>query len=215
MGSDCASSLQTDYGVDAQRCFVTLAPQDTEQWTPAPAEDRHALALLFVGNDFVRKGGDFLLNLYSDRLRDTCTLTIASNDARVGDRQLPQGVTWIQGRSRDQLLSIYRQHDLLVLPTRQDFMPQVLAEALTTGLPCIATDVGAICDLVRDGETGFLMHWDATAGEWADRILQLATAGDDLRRMSISARRFAEEFLSVERFEALMSGVVERLGAMR
>jgi hypothetical protein len=59
------------------------------------------------------------------------------------------------------------------------------------------------------------MHWDATAGEWADRILQLAASGDDLRRMSISARRFAEEFLSVERFEALMSGVVERLGAMR
>ena len=63
----------------------------------------------------------------------------------------------MRGRSRDQLVQIYQQSDVFLFPTQQDYMPQVLAEALSTGLPCIANNVGAIRDLVRDGETGFLM----------------------------------------------------------
>jgi glycosyltransferase involved in cell wall biosynthesis len=211
LGSDCAASLQRDYGVSSERCFVTLAPQDLKSWTPAPRNYAPPLRLLFAGNDFARKGGDFLLDLYAERLTPACTLTIASNDPALSGRQLPPGVEWLRGRNREQLLEVYRASDVFVFPTRQDYMPQALAEALAAGLPCLASDVGGIRDLVHDGQTGFLMPVDAPAELWAEHLHRLATHPAELRRMSECARRFAEENLDFNRFSELIAEVVERL----
>jgi glycosyltransferase involved in cell wall biosynthesis len=211
MGSDCAEALERDYGVDPGRCFTTLAPQDLRSWNAPDRDYRKPLKLLFVGNDFVRKGGDFLLQLYSDHLAGAWTLTIASMEPAAAARQLPEGVTWLSGRNRDQMLEIYRAHDVFLLPTRQDFMPQVLAEALATGLPCFATDVGGIRDLVRDGETGFLMPSGAPPSTWASRLHDLGANPAEIRRLSIQARSFAEERLGLDRFENLVRQTVDLL----
>jgi len=211
MGSDCAEALERDYAVEPDRCFVTLAPQDLGLWKAAARDYRRPLKLLFAGNDFVRKGGDFLLQLYADHLAGAWTLTIASNDPTVATRQLPKGVTWLRGRNCDQMLDVYRAHDVFLLPTQQDYMPQVLAEALATGLPCLAADVGGIRDLVRDGETGFLMPPAAPASAWAERLRGLADNPAEIRRLSILARQFAEERLGLDRFENLVRQTVSLL----
>jgi glycosyltransferase involved in cell wall biosynthesis len=213
LGSDCAASLQRDYGVSPQRCFVTLAPQDLVSWAPSPRSYAPPLRLLFVGNDFARKGGDFLLHLYAERLTPACTLTIASNDPWLSGRQLPPGVEWLRGRNREQLLEVYRSSDVFVFPTRQDFVPQVLAEALAAGLPCLASDVGGIRDLVHEGQTGFLMPFDAPAERWAELLHRLANQPAELARLSASARQFAEQRLGSDRFERLIGDVIQRLRA--
>lgn len=211
MGSDCAEALQRGYGVEPERCFTTLAPQDIGLWNCARREYRNPLKLLFAGNDFARKGGDFLLNLYSEHLAGSWLLTIASNDAAIAARRLPKGVEWLRGMNRDQMLEVYRRHDVLVLPTQQDYMPQVLAEALAAGLPCLATDVGGIRDLVRDGETGFLMPWGAPASAWAQRLQDLAGNVAEIQRLAMRARQFAEEHLGLDRFKDLVRRTVDRL----
>jgi glycosyltransferase involved in cell wall biosynthesis len=217
MGSDCRDSLEQDYRIRREQCFVTLAPQDTDWWTPdfRRTEPGSRLRLLFVTNDFERKGGDFLLELYSRHLADTCTLTIASNDPVLESRTLPTGVEWLRGRGREQLLEIYRSSDLFVFPTKQDFMPQVIAEALATGTPCIANDVGGTRDLVQDGSNGYLMSPDATHQEWNQRIQRLFQNRAELERMSREARRFAEEKLSLERFQDTLRRVTSGLFASR
>jgi glycosyltransferase involved in cell wall biosynthesis len=43
------------------------------------------------------------------------------------------------------------------LPTLGDCLPMVLAEAAAAGLPLVATNVGAIHEIVRSGETGDLV----------------------------------------------------------
>ncbi|MBV8847524.1 MAG: glycosyltransferase family 4 protein [Bryobacterales bacterium] len=213
MGSDCADALTQDYGVPLERRFITLAPQDLSTWKPAGRIYAPPMQLLFVANDFSRKGGDFLLRLYSGHLSHTCKLTIASNDASIESRILPAGVTWLRGRTRDELLKVYQQSHLFLFPTQQDYMPQVLAEALATGLPCMANDVGGIRDLVRDGETGFLMSLAAPPGKWADKILSLAENPATLRRLSANARTLAEEGLDLTGFEDLIRAVIDRLGS--
>jgi glycosyltransferase involved in cell wall biosynthesis len=213
LGSDCAASLQRDYGVSPERCLVTLAPQDLESWKPAPRSYAPPLRLLFAGNDFARKGGDFLLRLYSEHLAGGCTLTIASNDSALSGRQLPAGVEWLRGRNREQLLEVYQASDVFVFPTRQDYMPQVLAEALAAGLPCLASDVGGIRDLVHEGETGFLMPLDAPTERWAAHLRRLAADPAELVRLSAGARRFAEQKLGLDRFQRLIGEVIERLRA--
>ncbi len=215
LGSDCADSLQRDYHVSPERCFVTLAPQDLECWRPAPRTCAPPLRLLFAGNDFARKGGDFLLRLYSEHLIGTCTLTIASNDSALSGRPLPAGVEWLRGKNREQLLEVYQASDVFVFPTRQDYMPQVLAEALAAGLPCVATDVGAVRDLVLEGQTGFLLPFDAPMERWAERLHRLAGDPAELTRLSTGARQFAEQNLSLDRFERLIANRIEGLNHAR
>lgn len=47
--------------------------------------------------------------------------------------------------------------DLFVLPSYIENSPNVLCEAMSLGLPCIATDVGGVSSILKDGETGFLV----------------------------------------------------------
>jgi glycosyltransferase involved in cell wall biosynthesis len=212
MGSDCADALEREYGVNRKHCYITLAPQDLELWKPGAGEHcPPPLRLLFVGNDFVRKGGDFLLRLYTQYLSEFCTLAIASNDSALEQYTLAPGVEWLRGRNREQLLQVYRSSDLFVFPTQQDYMPQVLCEALATGVPCMANDVGGIRDLVHDGETGFLMSCEDSAERWAERLRFLNSHPEEIRRMSASARSFAERNLDLTGFEKLVTQIIDRL----
>ena len=211
MASDCADSLKRDYGVDPKRCLITLTPQDTEWWAAPRRGFGPPWRALFVGNDFDRKGGDFLLRLYQERLAETCTLTIVSNDPALASRKLPRGVEWIRGAAREQVRRAYWNSHVFLFPTRQDFAPQVLAEASAAGLPVLATGVGGVPDLVRDGESGFIFPLEASVEEWAERIHRLFAEPETLRQMSDQARRFAQEHLSLERFDRIVSEVVDRL----
>jgi glycosyltransferase involved in cell wall biosynthesis len=211
MGSDCADALIERYGVSRDRCFITLAPQDLSVWKPAARQYAPPMRLLFVTNDFARKGGDFLLRLYSGHLSNVCNLTIASNDPALDNRALPANVELLRGCSRDELLKVYQQSDLFLFPTQQDYMPQVLAEALATGLPCMAHDIGGIRDLVQDGETGYLMQPGDPPERWADRIGSLLENPAKLRGLSVGARKFAEASLNLTAFENLLVGQVASL----
>ena len=211
MGSDSADSLENCYQVKPENCFVTLAPQNLDFWKPGPRTFSPRLRLLFVANDFARKGGDFLLRLYAGHLAGTCTLTIASNDPSLERRALPPGVVWKRGCDRAELRQVYRESDLFLFPMLQDFMPQVLAEALATGLPCIANDVGGIRDLVHDDQNGFLMPYDSTEKLWADRIADLRSNPVELARLARGARAFAIERLGMRRFEEVLCKVLNRL----
>jgi len=211
--SDGAASLEHDYGVQPEQCFITLVPQDLQVWAPGKKAFSPPWRLLFVGNDFARKGGDFLLRLYSEHLAGTCVLTIASNDSTLVGRQLPAGIELLRSATREQMLQAYQSSHLFLLPTLQDFAPQVLAEAASTGLPALAKDVDGARDLIRNGETGFVLAREASPQHWAEQIHRLLGDPAELRSMSDRSRRFAEEALSLSRFELLVSNVVDRLRA--
>jgi glycosyltransferase involved in cell wall biosynthesis len=212
MGSDCRDALERDYGVAPEKCSaVTFTPQDLEA---TRTERRHyapPLRLVFVGNDFFRKGGEFLLRLYTERLSTISKLTIVSSDPALDGRALSPGVERLSFLNFEQLSVVYRASHVFVFPTQQDFMPQVLAEALAFGLPCIANDVGAVRDLVRTGETGFLMSQGSSMEDWASRIERLAADPTELERLSGAARAFAEQNLSPSRFQSLLENAMQRL----
>ena len=62
---------------------------------------------------------------------------------------------WTAGEDKKRLLASSRA---LVLPSYSEGFPVVLVEAMFSGLPIIATDVGGVADAVEDGGNGFLVQ---------------------------------------------------------
>ena len=88
--------------------------------------------------------------------------------------------------------------DVLVLPSVLDGRPTVVLEALAMGIPVVASAVGGVPELVREGETGFLCRPGDNAG-FARAVGRLAGDPGLRARMGAAGRRFAERELGVAR----------------
>jgi glycosyltransferase involved in cell wall biosynthesis len=104
-------------------------------------------------------------------------------------------------------------YDVLLLPSRLDGRPVAVMESLAMGVPVVASRVGALPELVLDGETGFLCDPDSVA-DFAERVGWLADHPREHSAMRLAARRFAEERLSAERmlaeYERAIAGLLAR-----
>jgi glycosyltransferase involved in cell wall biosynthesis len=94
------------------------------------------------------------------------------------------------------LLEEFRKADLFVFPTRKEHMGQALAEAAAAGLPILVTDVGGTSQVVRHAENGYLLPYDADAGDWARAILELLADPGRRERMGRAGREKAEKEFS-------------------
>ena len=103
------------------------------------------------------------------------------------------------------LSSIYRAMDLLVLPSLWDGMPNALLEAMACGRPVLASAVGAIPEVLRHGEDGFLLpaHRLHEFPIEALRVASLPPA--ELRRIGAAAReRVVRGFATAAERDALL-----------
>jgi len=185
-------SLVKDYGVAADSISV-IHPGAVISRFPNPAErpprgDR-PLRALFVGGDFVRKGGDLLIDVWRKHLRGKVELHLVT-----GAEIAPEpGLSLYRGLKpySAELLRLYAESDVFVLPTRGDCLAVVLGEAMASGLPIVTTRVGAHGEAVEDGESGFLLDMDDAAA-LADRLERLASDPELLSRMGKRARAVGE-----------------------
>ena len=155
------------HGLDLERFACAAAP-------PAARDGRDPAApvrLLSVGRAVEKKGHDVLLDALA-RLPADCAWTL---DLVGGGPLLPAlrrraRTLGLEGRVRlrgalaqEDLLALYRDADLFVLASRvaadgdRDGLPNVLMEAQSQRLACLASAVSAIPELIRDGETGTLV----------------------------------------------------------
>lgn len=210
----CADSLVNDFGVEHSRIRVTPAGLDTDWWSPAlfPKKSKPPV-LLFVGDDFDRKGGPFLLDVFSRHIHPRARLRIISRNPELRERSWPEGVELLShytSGTRLALLEEFRAAEIFVFPTRKEHMGQALAEAAAAGLPIIATDVGGTGQIIRHGENGVLMPYRASEKDWAVAILDLLD--DDMRRERFgrAGRAIAERDFSIDTLKANVEWALER-----
>jgi glycosyltransferase involved in cell wall biosynthesis len=91
--------------------------------------------------------------------------------------------------SGDQIRSLYQQATLFVLPSRKEIFPIVLLEAMASNCPVLATRVGAIPELIKNGVNGLLVKPD-NINQLIEAILLIL---EDPKKARDMARRAYEE----------------------
>lgn len=180
-----ASSLRDDYGIDPDRIDVVPPGVDTDVWRAAPRTNDGPVRILFVGADFVRKGGPDLLQAFSmlDPSRAVLELVTKTpverrDGIRVHDDLQPND---------PRLIELFATSDVFVLASHAEAFGIAAAEASATGMPVIATRVGGLVDIVDDGNTGFIVEPGAPA-ELAGHLRRLVDDPELRRRLGAAAR---------------------------
>jgi glycosyltransferase involved in cell wall biosynthesis len=98
---------------------------------------------------------------------------------------------------------------LIVFPSFTEGLPNLLLEAMACGTIVVATSVGGIPDVIKDGETGFLLENNSPEciAETALKILNMPE--DKLDQVSENARTFVEENFTFEAAVERWSGIIE------
>jgi glycosyltransferase involved in cell wall biosynthesis len=158
--------LIADYGVPQERITVIPPGVTVSEWDPPTAKPpTDTIRILFVGGDLDRKGGWTLLEAYR-RLRAELIPAALATSFAVELHMVTRGQiseepgVFVYNKiepNTPELKNLYFNSDIFCLPTVGDCLPMVLAEAGASGLPLVSTSIGAIPEIVQDGQTGFLV----------------------------------------------------------
>ncbi len=102
------------------------------------------------------------------------------------------------------------QSDVFILPSDTEGMPLSIIEAMALGLPCIATEVGGIPELIDDGKTGFLIQPGSTA-ELVDRLNILIAHPEHCHEMGLAAKKRYETYFTKDSFVKGVVGVIDTI----
>lgn len=160
-------------------------------WRPLPQEVARAALnlptaakLILMGADGgvrdPRKGGD-LLHAAVSRVNEKkqgvdVHLVIYGQDAEPSQKNWPCPVHWMGTVRDDRVLALaYAAADVMVVPSRQDNLPNTAIEAIACGTPVAAFNVGGLPDIVEHMKTGWLAK-PFEANDLGDGISNFLTA---------------------------------------
>ena len=182
------ASLVADYGVPAGKITVVAPGVDTAKWSrpSTPPANGPPVKILFVGGDLERKGGSHLVEAVR-RIREAAAsqsigATVELHLVTGADLPSQPGVFVHHGLrpNSPELIGLYHEADIFCLPTLGDCLPMVLSEAGAARLPLVATNVGALPEIVQDGRTGLIVEPGSVDG--LIRTLSRLIDDPDLRR---------------------------------
>ncbi len=164
-----------EYGLSRWEAKISVAPRHIVCVRPSPnARDiaERTRTIGYVGRFSEEKGVMNLVDAMPEivaEFPDVRLVLIGDGPlkARIEERVQQLGLAgrvsmpgWVL---HDRLAGFLEQLRLLVIPSFTEGLPNVMLEAMCCGAAVAATPVGAIPDVVRDGETGFLMESNAPA----------------------------------------------------
>lgn len=192
-------SAVKDYGVPPEKIVINPPGINLNLWHPGTAarEESHGrpVRVLFVGGDFRRKGGEQLLEWYQSQDQARYELHIVTREpveARPG-----VFVYHNMQPNSPELLRLYMQSDLFVLPSLGECFGIATVEAMGAGMPVIASDVGGTADIIEPGRNGYIVP-AGSAYELGRAITAVSDDPDRMHDMGIQSRQMAEERFDLE-----------------
>jgi glycosyltransferase involved in cell wall biosynthesis len=165
--TDFARRRLINYGFAAERISVVTNFSPLEG-PPADVTNNHYAA--FAGRLNEAKGIDVLLEAAK---RTGRPIKIAGTGAERGSGASRYNVEFLGALDRDHMLEFYRNARFVVVPSLwYEMCPLVIVEAMSLGLPVIASRIGGLPELVEEGKTGLLFK-TGDPDELAQQMQQL------------------------------------------
>jgi glycosyltransferase involved in cell wall biosynthesis len=244
--ADVFVTLSTEIAAELRTCGVPAASvlaipngYDPARFHVPTPEERHALRIrfglpaeapvaVFTGRLLRGKGLPSLMRAWREIVRerpDAKLLVVGSGGDLLGscEQEIRQ-----YAATHDLLRSVVftgsvreveaylRVADLFVFPTLDEAFGISLLEAMASGLPCVATNVGGIRDIIQDGETGHLIPPDDDCA-LRDSVLNVLTSQDLGRAMGLRAAQVAVEKYTRQRvasqYASLLNSLIRRKNA--
>ncbi len=168
--------------------------------------------LLFVGNDFKRKGLPLLVQSLNRLENPHLKLVVVGHD-RAGNHQIRTAKNQLGDRifflgSQTRIEKYYGAADLLVLPARYDAFANVCLEAMACGIPVITTRTNGAGEIIDNGIHGYVLDtWEPE--ELAAKIAR-CTSDVDLSEMGRHAFDRAAAFTG-ERYMSELMALYDRV----
>lgn len=226
LSKDLEQWLKEDVGISAAKVVQIYNGVDTVRFSPgqmqAPAlppgfTDKKYFIIGTVGRIQEIKDQLTLINAFARLieaepvLRESIRLVVIGDGPMMGQARLLveqldlDDVVWLSG-ARDDIPQLLGSMDLFVLPSRAEGVSNTILEAMSCGLPVVATDVGGNSELVIEGSTGTLVpaqDIDAMAsalrGYYADNELlhRHGEAGRQRIASTFSMNAMVDRYMSV------------------
>ena len=214
-------------GVDVTH-FYPIASDEAKMFIGLKPEDR---MILFVGRIEPLKGVDTLIQAMSHLQKRASDgkpvhLAIIGGDPAASpeemnaemarlqklceDLGLDQSVVFLGMRDQDKLPYYYSAAEVVVMPSHYESFGMVALEAMACGTPVIASEVGGLAYLVRDGDTGFTIP-DQEPEALGEKISMLLNDRELHVAMSTRAVEYAQDY-AWEKIAKQIVKVYEGLG---
>jgi D-inositol-3-phosphate glycosyltransferase len=217
------SQLSFLYQFDARKTVIIPPGVDTSRFYPiAKDEARAAIGLkpqdrllLFVGRIEPLKGIDTLIQAIGQLTQAGLQsefphyLAIIGGDPDVSEvemnaemlrlKQLTKSlgiddlVLFLGKRNQDALPYYYSAAEVVIMPSHYESFGMVALEAMACGTPVVASQVGGLAFLVKDGQTGFVVP-DGDPDALGERLADLIRNPDQRQRLGQQAAAYALDF---------------------
>jgi L-malate glycosyltransferase len=208
-------------GVPGERMHRTASGVDGDHFRPARREPHTSEPprIMFTGRLHPQKNLDVLLEAWPKVSAETGARLVLLGDGperkrleekartlRIADSVAFEGVV-------DDVAEALRSAELFVLPSVAEGMSNSLLEAMATGLPCVASDIGGNRDLLQAedrGPAGLLVS-QPTPESWSDALIALIRDPERRATLGTEARRRVDETYDLRRVTARYVALYRKL----
>lgn len=217
-----AEQTQLQYLYKTNRRKITIIPPgvDTGHFYPIPMDeareyigaDAYKKLVLFVGRIEPLKGLETLIRAIAchrtanlgqvtlaviggdpDASAQEMTAEMARIQQLCDDLCMGRMVVFLGKRAQATLPYYYSAADVLVMPSHYESFGMVALEAMACGTPVIASQVGGLAYLIKDGETGFHVP-DQDPEALCEKLLILLNDPQQRKSMGLRAAEYAKDY---------------------
>lgn len=197
--SEAVAAYATKLGARPERTSVQLNAVDSATFHPGVPRHEGSVRIGFVGRLIQNKGPQYLVEALPalfERHPQTELWFVGDGPLRASLEQRCNELG-VSGQvrffgTREDVDDILRQCDIFVRPSLMEGLSLTILEAMATGLPVIATDVGGTKEAVDEGRTGLLVP-PSDVPALADALISLIEAPERRVQMGAAARARIEQ----------------------
>lgn len=215
-----SSWLASEVRAIAPGVNVDVAPMPVATEKFEPHGEHHANRFLFAGRLNQQKGLDHLLRAFAS-MRGVAMLDVVGEGANAAELKLlasqlgiSDRVVWLGQLKQPELVKLYQSATAVVVPSIDEGLGLVAAEALLCETPVIAFRSGGLTDVIDHEKTGLLVTPGETAELAAalDRVLEIPERAHEMARTgrAVALERFSPESAAARYADIYNKAIAQR-----